>query len=652
MKVFEFHFNPGPEEDLIFDSYCYEPENNYEGRLGGIYMVGLLKNAFEKNERFLDNLAKTIREKYYSRVSSGSPEKSLRDSLKTANEYLEKIAKRGDVSWLGNLNFAVLSLKDFNLNFTKVGRIKIFLLRAGRAIDIDKKLNFQEIEPYPLKIFGNTVSGKLAEDDAIMVLTEEVLGYFRSRNLIAEIANLPAFNEKEFKKVLDAEKEGLQKISGICLAMVLKKGIEGRKETIFPRAVKEFSLKEAVSPLSAFFKKIKNPRALAKAISVKPKAKSPKLKITFPKLSIKFPSFNKNYILIGVFVLILAVGAVSSQVRQKNTIKKLEASLQEVRRKVDSAEGYLTLNNSKSAKKANTLLKESYGELSPIITEAKGLPREFSGKVASLEDEILDKLYGLNKFENIGEPKLVFEFKADKYIPERILPAPDNGFYFFSPYSKNLFALKENGEQEVVEIDKKLALGSDFDGNTLFLAKPGELVSLKGREFSFFTLPEPYPDFDFNDFSAYRGNLYFLDEKAGQIIKYSYYGDSRWSKPEMWLKRAIPAKAMAADGSIWVLEKNNAIDRYYAGALNEKIELDIFPAQKVFSKIYTSPSLPYLYILEPQKNRIIVISKKGEIIKQYQSEKFDNLLDFAVTNEGKEIYLLNGLKVYKIETES
>lgn len=34
MKVFEFHFNPQLRPDLIFDSFCYEPENIYEKRMG------------------------------------------------------------------------------------------------------------------------------------------------------------------------------------------------------------------------------------------------------------------------------------------------------------------------------------------------------------------------------------------------------------------------------------------------------------------------------------------------------------------------------------------------------------------------------------------------------------------------------------------
>ncbi len=217
MQVFEFHFNPAPKRppatflargetpDLIFDSFCYEPENIYERRLGSLYMVGLLKKILPKNLRFLEKLSKIIKEKYY-KYTLFSPEKSLKESLKETNEFLEQVAKKGDVSWLGNLSFAVLSLKDFNLNFTKVGDIKILLLRGGKIIDIDKKLRFQDIEPYPLKIFGNIVSGKFAEEDLILVFTKEVFDFFQEENLLNEIAKLEQFSIKGVKEILNGKK--------------------------------------------------------------------------------------------------------------------------------------------------------------------------------------------------------------------------------------------------------------------------------------------------------------------------------------------------------------------------------------------------------------------------------------------------------------
>jgi len=105
---------------------------------------------------------------------------------------------------------------------------------------------------------------------------------------------------------------------------------------------------------------------------------------------------------------------------------------------------------------------------------------------------------------------------------------------------------------------------------------------------------------------------------------------------------------MAIDGSIWILNSDQSISQYYAQYLQKTIKVDVFPEPKNLSKILISPNLPYLYLMEPAQKRIIILTKTGSIVKQFQSDKFDNLLNFAVSREGNEIYLLNGLKVYKI----
>jgi hypothetical protein len=247
MRIFQFYFNPNLKEDLIFDSFCFEAANIYEKRLGSLYMVGLLKNALPKNYNFLEKISKFVREKFYKKTLS-KPEKALRETLKETNEFLAKIAKEGDVSWLGNLSFAILNLKNFELNFTKVGEMKFYLIRGKKIIDIDKRLKLQDIEPYPLKIFGNVVTGKLIENDLVFVLTKEVFDFFQNENLIQKIREIDYFNEKDFKKILDEKKEKLSQVKGIVFVISLSKEVsKEKKEIIESKILKEFSLKEVFS---------------------------------------------------------------------------------------------------------------------------------------------------------------------------------------------------------------------------------------------------------------------------------------------------------------------------------------------------------------------------------------------------------------------
>lgn len=647
MQVFEFHFNPRLrqggqtklEPDLIFDSFCYEPENIHEKKLGGLYMVGLLNKVLPKNLKFLEKLSRFVKEKYYKYSRFGA-EKSLKETLKETNGFLEEIIKKGDVSWLGNLNFAVLSFKNFNLNFTKAGSIKILLLRGKKLIDIDKKLKFQDIEPYPLKIFSNIISGKLAEEDLILVFTKEVYDVFQKENLIAEIASLEQFSAKGVKGIFNGKKEVLSKISGIFLVIVLKKGgLVDKKELISPQILKNFSFMEFFSPILKLFKFFKKPVLPSLNFRKKIKVKTPKINF----------QLRKKVILILALIIIIILGIIISKFEEEKKIQGYQKNLNEIENKLNLAESYLILENPQIREKANSLLKESFEAISPLLKEVKSLPKDFQNQVFALNDKISNELLYLNKLENVENPELFFEFKPNEYIPQKFLIS-DNNIYFFSPYGKNLFKLSKDKKGEVLPIDKKFNSATTLEDSILFLTKPNQLTILNKGEFSSFSLQEPYPDFSFDDVSSFGSNLYFLDKKDCKIIKYSYLKELKWGKPEIWLENPTlcQANSIAIDGSVWVLEKDNSISKYYAGNFREKITPDIFPQAKDFSKIFTSHSLPYLYILEPAQKRIVILEKNGKIFKQFQSDKFDNLLDFAVSDDGKTIYLLNGLKVYKI----
>lgn len=265
MQVFELLFNApsrsgtqAQEQDIVFDSFCYEPENIYEKRIGALYLVGALKNVLPKNIRFLDNLAATIKENYYRSKSIDlmTPEKSLKQSLKETNEYLEKIAKSGDISWLGNLSFAVLSVVPFQekyqravFNLAKVGDLKILVLRDKQIIDIEQKLRLEDIEPYPLKIFNNIISGELIENDRLLILTKEVFETFCKQSLLDKIADITIFEEDKLLKILKIERNLLLKISGVCLLIVLSQQALPKKKIGIKPKIPEFSFKQAFSRL-------------------------------------------------------------------------------------------------------------------------------------------------------------------------------------------------------------------------------------------------------------------------------------------------------------------------------------------------------------------------------------------------------------------
>jgi len=271
MQIFELHFNPKAKEDKFFDSFVYEPENSYERKLGSLYVLGELTNALPNNLRLLNHLSSAVKSKYYG-FSPKSQERALSEGLKKANEFLAEEVKKENVSWLGNLNFSLVSIKDLDLIFSKTGDIKILLIRGGQITDIGKNLDLQEIDPYPLKVFFNIVSGKLALNDIILVVSKEIYDFFLRRNIIKKLSQLSSFNEKKIKEILPSSlfsgKEG-QGPCGACLLIFLNTDptvAKKPKEMLFQKE-KTLSFFSIFHPFKKIFRPFKIKTAFLKKIA-------------------------------------------------------------------------------------------------------------------------------------------------------------------------------------------------------------------------------------------------------------------------------------------------------------------------------------------------------------------------------------------------
>jgi hypothetical protein len=329
MQIFELHFNPKPKDDWIFDTFVYEPENFYEKKLGGLCLLGEIKDAVS-HPRFIDSLTKIIKEKYYT-LSAKSPEKALSESLKKANDFLSQEVKKNNVAWLGKLNFAIASIKDFGLTVAKTGSVKIFLIRGKQIMDVGKNLDQSDLDPYPLKVFVNVVTGKMIENDRIVMVNKKVYDFFTTHNVLEKIAATQSIDAKNIKEIMppvDFNRPENKDIAGACLIMIIKgkNDSKSRIKEIYEQKIKEWSFH------FDFFKKIKKtfsfklPKVARKEKEkLKKKIKLPKFEIFknikapefLKKIKKALPSFysflkdparRKNMIVIIILIIILLLG--------------------------------------------------------------------------------------------------------------------------------------------------------------------------------------------------------------------------------------------------------------------------------------------------------------------------------------------------------
>ena len=621
MQILELHFNDKSKEDNFFYSSAYEPRQIYEKKLGALYLVGELKNGPPSNNRLLDSLASVIKKRYYA-LSNRSQEKSISESLKNANQFLSEEVKKDNVSWLGNMNAAFLSIKDFNLIFSKTGDIKIFLFRSGEITDIGKNLDNQEIEPYPLKVFFNIVSGKLIKDDTVAVFTKEIYNFFLKENLLKKISQLDLMNEKKIKEMLApylAKENGI-KIPGICLLAVLSDDPEakGQKEIFFQEEEK-FSFAAIFSPLAKPLKFIKKkigflgkisdmfkgsktpPRRQAGRRPVKSNQRRKqieKARFKFPSIAelkklIENPVHKRNIILILIMIAFLSFGFLIFQSRKGDVIENIPTTSE---------------NNSAAAE---------------------------------------------NEAVNLQNINLVYEISPGEtnFNPQKILLAGEN-IYLHEPATSKIYRvnLKEKTGNFVPQ-NPNFNLAAALDDSILVYLKPDTVFLAQNEKWQEVKI-QAVPGTEFSQLSSYSSNLYFLDSQKCEVVRY-LYKKSEWISPQnITVKKdnhSCPgAKAMAIDGYVWILNQDNSIDGYYKGVFQKTISLNVSPSVKNITKIETQTDIPYLYLLEPEGKRLIIVAKDGQFVRQIENEILGNSKDIAVSADGKIIWILSGLKIYQI----
>jgi len=641
MRIFEFIFNPKLKKDVIFDSFCYEPKTIYEKNKGSLYMVGFLKNTLPNNIYLIKNIARTIKDKYFQLMRSTS-EASLKEGLKSINTYLSNKAEKGNVSWLGNLSFAVLSIKKSRLIFSKTGDIKILILRNGEFIDIDDKTKYNEASPYPIKIFSKTISGKLKKNDFILVFTRNVYDFFKKNKLLKKTLKLSSFSEEEIKNIFDVDKKKTEKTYGVFLGISLDETTEETNKKMTLKNLEKTPFKEIVMFFLYFFKKIKIPSF---NVSLPKRKKRPKIKSLNGGLKINHKSIG---FLSSVFLLIvLVLSFFVFQIQKKNKENIFRKKIIQIEQEISVAD---SLSGDGSTDKANVVLQNSWNNFILLKEKSSQLSDDLKSSVDNYQKELLSRLYKLNNIIDVENPEIFFKFSENIFTPDRFLLSGEK-LYFYNHNKHNIFYLNQNKNNGIIETRKSFDLSTNLEDTVVFYTRPNQLTVLKNNYPSSSFLNIKDSDVNNNDLGSFNNNLYFLNKQTGQIIKYPSWGNNKWGLSGNWISSNTDLKPGASsftiDRSIWLLS-NNLIYRYFVGELVQTINLNIFPNVKNLSKIFISSGGSRLYVSEPSNQRIIILDRNGKYVKQIRSDKFDNILDFSVSVDEKYLYVLNNLNLYRI----
>jgi len=274
----------------------------------------------------------------------------------------------------------------------------------------------------------------------------------------------------------------------------------------------------------------------------------------------------------------------------------------------------------------------------------------------------LDKLEFVSRLEN---PSALVDFAANSQnIKTDGIVWLSNKLYSFNSANNAIYTYDFSDKtSKILAVNSRdtghIKIGKPVDNKIIFLTdSPGIAVyDPKKPEIANVPIKLDGAENEILDIANYQSasTLYLLSKSDNEIYKHRLIAGG-YDKGAKWISDAAGSNiqdpvSLAIDGNIYLLQDNadSAVLKLNKGAKKDfSAPVLLLPLKKA-SKILTSETMKNIYILDPENKRVVVMMKDGKLLKQFTSDKFDNLIDLAVSANEKGIYLLNKTSVYEIK---
>ncbi|MDD2822576.1 MAG: hypothetical protein PHQ59_00710 [Candidatus Daviesbacteria bacterium] len=500
------------------------------------------------------------------------------------------------------------------------GNLEAFLVRDGKRTDLCELSE------------GQVISGIIKEGDRIMMCTKTLDKILQDNLTTLETVEIENLEDEIASKLPEAENYPVA-------AIVVE------RERSIPKEEGIIEESRPVAPVLAAENGAKT-KALLRSLGRR-------LKRTFSNL---IPRSKRGFAVIGVVLLVIVIiSAVRGFQNQKSSenSKAINAYLQtatdefnkaQALKDSDTAEAVTSLNNSRTALEqlfkldpGNTQAKDlknrldaSFPEISktndvtdfPIWLDLNLIKKDFTARSLSLSSGnllLLDNKNNALVKINLSSKSQETLAGADKIGNARLASINGNVAFAFS---------QDKGILRVDSADKKVTAAVKSDSGW------GQIA----------------------DLFAFGGNIYLLDKgsissSSGQVWKYlpteAGYSDKReYLTSKVDLKNSIK---MQIDSSVWILKNKVEIIKFTQGIADFFSYANLDKPIKEVSGFFVSSDTENLYVLDKGNNRLVVMDKKGNYLSQYTSPKFATFIDFVVDETKKQVFLLDGSKIFSMD---
>ncbi|MBU1085213.1 MAG: hypothetical protein ABIJ43_01995 [Candidatus Beckwithbacteria bacterium] len=353
-----------------------------------------------------------------------------------------------------------------------------------------------------------------------------------------------------------------------------------------------------------------------------------------------------------VLVLVFGLSLVMAGKKRQKTKQEeqLRQVFEEANYKYDEAQGLIELN----PLRAKSLLKDSLEAIKFFESESKeALGEDLLSLVSKIEEALGDvsREYELESASEWFDFNLVKEgFKASDFEAE------DDKLLVWDKDSKAVVEINlASKASKIVVGGDKVGGGSltGLAGERGFIVSGDNITVINVNETEVVAEVAGDEWGDIKDAVGFSSNLYLLDGTSdGQIIKYMGVSSGLSSRRNYLTGDSYDfseAVSMAIDGSVWVLFKDGTIVKYTRGVKDAFVVAGLDKGFEEPIKIFTSPEVENLYVLDRRSMRVVVIAKSGEYHAQYNWPGIAGVADLVASEELSKVFLLTTEKIFTIE---
>lgn len=633
-------FKPKDEEKL-----------SLRGHLFAVIATKGSRQAFPAGRQDLESvvvgreLLARFHEEYFGNISA-SAFNALKDACeKVISEFSEN---------LGSVQIAAVSIledrpgKETSVVYSAAGGgAQVAIFREGMLAKI---LESRQKEPGG-KLEVVSASGYPEEEDLLILGTSSFFDTFAAGSLKAALERKDPEATVELLAPTVHATNGKEDLGAAFLKF--EKGKELVEERITPDTSLESTgpekdkkvLKKVFSSLRSKYSRLEGDikKRLASRLSRLPEKR---IYVKEGAVEIEAVHNRRLAVSIGIILLTLLIVSIGFGIRQKNIKEergRYEPKLDRAKHEFEEAVSLFPLDAGRarelfaeSKKIVDQLMSEGIDDpelldLSENLNQNKGkILGEYTPEAELFVDlSLLSDGFKGDDLAASGGKIFVFDKSGKKIIRisidtkrSEVVAGPDKieGGESITVYSDRVFVLDQSNIDEVGK-EKKRVIEGDWQGEAMSY--------------------------------AYAGNLYVLDKKGSIIWRYPGITDG-FASGTNWFSEGVAPDltkiiSWTIDGSIWLLSDSGKIFQYSSGNQVNFVISGLTQGLINPKSIYSNEEQKFLYVLDPDETRVVVLAKTGEYKAQYRSEKIREANELAVSEAEGKIVLLAGDKLYSIE---